>query len=639
MPILSAGAIADVAFSAGFRGEALANAIAIALAESKGDSGARGDINLTTGGEVSVGLWQINWRPAYASDPARNRQANTDPATAARNAYTISRGGTSFRAWSTYNDGKYRAFLTQATGAASGVNARGGALTPAASPTTNATGASGPILGPPDPNVPGGGLTANLLATTSADVGLPPPGQLLASAYVAPLSTKHIVLEGFGEGKDHTEIDLSARVTGGEMSMSAEQVSQLTLNLLDTDRRLGRKGLLRNGAPLTWSRPGMTRGPNEREVLPWNGQVAAHEIDGEDPLSWKITSRSITSQLLRHGDLFAAGTIKNASLSEYGAQLAKAVGSDFTGQGLPRLADIAPDTSADKPESAWDVLQRVAGDEGVWAWEADGHLYIGRPSWLIDRLVTIPVTVETGRITDCIGLPKPRESIDAPGGATTLDLNLPRWRGELVRPGMTLAMTWPDWLSNYPDRFLVSSVSWPVDGGLAPVAVSCVEPVDPPVKQAVGAPDNTPETAPGAPVTVPDTGSRPSSASSAGLIWPLAGSISSPFGPRGGRLHAGIDIACPNNTPVKAATAGKITRVSFEPTGYGNWVELARDADGLVTRYGHLAKAAVQVGDPVSQGQVIAYSNNTGHSSGPHLHFETRPGGAPVDPMTYLPKL
>ena len=619
LPALSDGAIADILYAAGFRSEALSHGISIVLRESGG--GYPNARNWNTNGTVDRGLWQWN----SGAWPAISAEMADDPARATAKAYQVSRGGTNWQAWK--SSAGNTSFEGRAQAAAAGVNARGGALTPAAS-------ASAAVQGPPDPNVPGGGLGA-----TSADVGLPPPGQLLASAYVAPLSTKYIVLEGFGEGKDHTEIDLSARVTGGEMSMSVEQVSQLTLNLIDTDRRLGRKGLLRNGAPLTWSRPGMTRGPNDREVLPWNGQVAAHEIDGEDPLSWKITSRSITSQLLRHGDLFAAASIKNASLSEYGAQLAKAVGSDFTGQGLPRLADIAPDTSATKPESAWDVLQRVAGDEGVWAWEADGHLYIGRPSWLIDRLVTIPVTVETGRITDCIGLPKPRESIDAPGGATTLDLNLPRWRGELVRPGMTLAMTWPDWLSNYPDRFLVSSVSWPVDGGLAPVAVSCVEPVDPPVKQAVGAPDNTPETAPGAPVTVPDTGSRPSSASSAGLIWPLAGSISSPFGPRGGRLHAGIDIACPNNTPVKAATAGKITRVSFEPTGYGNWVELARDADGLVTRYGHLAKAAVQVGDPVSQGQVIAYSNNTGHSSGPHLHFETRPGGAPVDPMTYLPKL
>lgn len=115
--------------------------------------------------------------------------------------------------------------------------------------------------------------------------------------------------------------------------------------------------------------------------------------------------------------------------------------------------------------------------------------------------------------------------------------------------------------------------------------------------------------------------------------------IFSPFGPRGGRLHAGVDLSPPMGTPVRAASAGVVlvakcntnTGRCVGPTasGYGWMVEI-RHPGNIVTRYGHMRdRPAVAVGQRVEAGQVIGFVGNTGHSTGPHLHFEVH---TPVPP-------
>lgn len=122
---------------------------------------------------------------------------------------------------------------------------------------------------------------------------------------------------------------------------------------------------------------------------------------------------------------------------------------------------------------------------------------------------------------------------------------------------------------------------------------------------------------------------------SVGLIWPLQGPITSPYGPRWGSFHTGIDIGVGEGTPVHAAAAGTVIEASWDG-GYGNCI-IVEHANGTRTRYGHLSRYKVSVGDTVDQGQVIALSGNTGHSTGPHLHFEVIIGGHTQDPMGYLP--
>jgi murein DD-endopeptidase MepM/ murein hydrolase activator NlpD len=122
--------------------------------------------------------------------------------------------------------------------------------------------------------------------------------------------------------------------------------------------------------------------------------------------------------------------------------------------------------------------------------------------------------------------------------------------------------------------------------------------------------------------------------SSSGLIWPVNGPVVSPFGYRWGRLHAGIDIAVPYGTPIHAAAAGTVVLAGWVG-GYGNYTCIDHGG-GMATCYAHQSSFAVSQGASVAQGQVIGYVGCTGHCFGPHLHFEVRINGAPVDPLGYL---
>lgn len=125
------------------------------------------------------------------------------------------------------------------------------------------------------------------------------------------------------------------------------------------------------------------------------------------------------------------------------------------------------------------------------------------------------------------------------------------------------------------------------------------------------------------------------------FIWPVRGRISSPFGPRIHPIygvpsfHTGIDIAVPEGTAVQAAAAGIVTFAAWEE-GAGLLV-IIEHGNGYETYYAHLSKLLVWPGRPVSAGEVIALSGNTGLSSGPHLHFEVRYRGVPIDPRPLLP--
>jgi len=123
-------------------------------------------------------------------------------------------------------------------------------------------------------------------------------------------------------------------------------------------------------------------------------------------------------------------------------------------------------------------------------------------------------------------------------------------------------------------------------------------------------------------------------ASAAGFVWPVHGVLTSPYGWRWGRMHEGIDLAVSSGTPVVASAAGTVI-VAGWLGGYGNLV-VVDHGNGISTAYGHNTSVAVGVGQSVAQGQLVAYSGNTGHSTGPHVHFEVRINGSPVDPLGYL---
>ena len=138
-------------------------------------------------------------------------------------------------------------------------------------------------------------------------------------------------------------------------------------------------------------------------------------------------------------------------------------------------------------------------------------------------------------------------------------------------------------------------------------------------------------------IIIVGTAERPPSVGDGVYIWPMEGgyTLTSRFGRRWGRLHAGIDLATGVGNDVLAADGGIVTRAGYFG-GYGLCVDVDHQ-NGQSTRYGHLSQTLVSPGDEVYEGQHIAESGNSGFSTGPHLHFEIHIGGSATDPLPYLP--
>ncbi len=119
-------------------------------------------------------------------------------------------------------------------------------------------------------------------------------------------------------------------------------------------------------------------------------------------------------------------------------------------------------------------------------------------------------------------------------------------------------------------------------------------------------------------------------------LWPVPGKyyVTSPYGARWGTVHKGMDISCPEGTPVVAAKSGTVS-LSYRSSSAGEYIVLDH-GDGMCTEYMHNSLRLVSAGEHVEAGQVIAYSGNTGQSTGPHCHFGVRINGERVDPAPYL---
>jgi murein DD-endopeptidase MepM/ murein hydrolase activator NlpD len=123
-------------------------------------------------------------------------------------------------------------------------------------------------------------------------------------------------------------------------------------------------------------------------------------------------------------------------------------------------------------------------------------------------------------------------------------------------------------------------------------------------------------------------------------VWPVRGWVTSPFGNRTSpfsgilKFHEGMDIAAQTGTPVVAPADGVVIKAGFS-TGYGNMVEISHGY-GLKTIFGHNSRLNVKAGQRVKRGDVISYVGDTGSSTGPHLHYEVRSNGLPVNPVKYM---
>ncbi|WP_164000814.1 M23 family metallopeptidase [Pyxidicoccus caerfyrddinensis] len=142
------------------------------------------------------------------------------------------------------------------------------------------------------------------------------------------------------------------------------------------------------------------------------------------------------------------------------------------------------------------------------------------------------------------------------------------------------------------------------------------------------------EEPPSRPASRPGVGSRPRLATQGMLDWPLKGVLYGRFGKKGKEPHDGIDLAAPAGSPVKTAQEGTVLYAG-EQRGYGNIV-IVEHSNRLITLYAHNRDLRVRTGQRVLPGQVIATVGESGKTSGPHLHFEVRLDGKPMDPLDYL---
>jgi LysM repeat protein len=182
-----------------------------------------------------------------------------------------------------------------------------------------------------------------------------------------------------------------------------------------------------------------------------------------------------------------------------------------------------------------------------------------------------------------------------------------------------------------PDMIVEGSVLV-LPGGVPPPP-PVVEETPTPVEPDPATPEPAPTVVP-APAPPPLT--APPAAVSAGFIWPVNGTLNSRFGPRWGSFHSGIDLSVGYGTEVAAAASGQVVLASYSGYGYGNYI-IVRHGDGSETLYGHLSSIWVSLGQYVGRGEIIGAVGCTGWCTGPHLHFEVRIGGSPVDPLAYLP--
>jgi murein DD-endopeptidase MepM/ murein hydrolase activator NlpD len=119
------------------------------------------------------------------------------------------------------------------------------------------------------------------------------------------------------------------------------------------------------------------------------------------------------------------------------------------------------------------------------------------------------------------------------------------------------------------------------------------------------------------------------------LQWPTDGVLSSGFGMRGGRFHAGIDISAERGTPIVAVDEGMVMYSGRGPDGYGNVVMLDH-GNGLITLYAHNERNVVRQGERVRRGQTVALMGDSGRASGTHVHLEVHQHGRLVDPLHWL---
>lgn len=470
-------AIAGLVYNVGLRGEQAVTAVALTEPESTRDPSKINDNPGT--GDLSYGLWQINMIGDLG--PARRKRYNIltndallDPAVNCNAMYLESGGGGNFRGPWPNTLPLIGPFLDEARAAVNAVEARGGP------PTVHGTGGSS------------SSSSGSASLGRSPDVTYAIPKGLRGGELDYPPSS--IWGPGFFiRGQSALRTVVADTLSGGSVDMGVDDIAELTVELAVVG------GLL--GGPLDPSK-----------VLDLDADVDWFDLLlrcvgqewGPGPSGIAVYTarcRAAGPSEMRKRDGLTEATWSNMSPTEVMSARAGNHHMNFVGEGSNRRdlitrkgpsdpAAVAAGADTDA-ESDWDLGQRLAREEGYWCFESSGTLYFARPSWLESRMPRFAVAVTAGglrgiddyertRNDGVLDVPDARRTRDEdlkPGLPTkTLTVKIPRARGERIRPGFVADLTG---LTRFDGPFLVSRVSFPLDGGIEPATVDLVQPKDP----------------------------------------------------------------------------------------------------------------------------------------------------------------
>lgn len=438
------------------------------------------------------------------------------------------------------------------------------------------------------------------------------------SEALGDVTLKSLKLEG-----QSLRADVAEAVTSADVERTIEGAPTLKVTLLDSDSKLLRSGIF--GSRLTSQVNDMAF-----ELVQVNKSGRSLSLTFED-LAVAALRRRTSPRKAAAGTTtrleFAKLLVSEEPWIKFHGPMMKTERAKVE---LARGEIGTPDKPAD-PEDTWAALDRLAKEVGwvrfcrkndVW-FLPEAFLFLGNPEYVL-----IP---NNGPVHDIDF----DFDIGKPVAKATVEVDADRW---VAPPGsiVLLEKCGPadgKWLVESIGRSLFStraSISLRKPGPVLP------EPDPPPAPSSaeLGNEEGTSSGSGGGGVVA--TGGT----SSSGYVWPCRGRISSGFGPRGGRLHAGLDIAVGVGTPIGSTKGGTVV---FAGTagGYGNAVYI--DHGGVISRYGHLSRIQCKRGQVVKGGEQIGLSGGAkgapgaGNSQGPHLHFEIRPGNSPADPRKYLP--
>jgi cell wall-associated NlpC family hydrolase len=478
-PPLSARQVADVGYGADFRGRGLVLWIAVTRAESGWVPNHR-NVNTKAKGNarnsVDRGIAQINsyWHPEVSDADC------DDPARAARATHRISAGGSNWTQWATFNDGKHLPFMAEAEAAARAIEAQPG---------------------------PGGAAYTSTGARTPEPLKPAGPDQLTPMAARSPADLRVLRLRGRELG------DFAGAVVGGRVDLSSDMTSELELTFLDPGLRsfvpFGNVG-----TPVDW--------------FDLRLRVSAHELpEGLGPGHERFTlrARSRVVEILKHkaapvlSGLTAAGYVQKVvegvvlagegDTVEAGIGKAVVVGSYATRPTIGPEKTINQATGAEEEETAWEVMERLASEEGAWLFETTGEVVFGPPSSLVNLFLEFTVHYDPPDDMAAyapLEAPAARRTEDDPDdrNAATVTVKLPRYRGERVRPGMRMNLYG---VPGFVGSYIVTGNTWPTDNGEAPAVVTAVSPVDP--RPTADEANQAPTATPAAPTSAGEiTGTR-----------------------------------------------------------------------------------------------------------------------------------